>query len=303
LKNMAEDYGNYTPVDFDEYVDDMIGDYSAELQKKTFTERGKTSYLDVIKYNADLVWYKYNIKQDQKDPTLALVNTDVLDVVLLSLHPKDQVKEKDISDASKLALAEMINFKDLILLEDYSKIWMFTIFVLWLWRRRSQVEWSWRLLTHRMGNPAMVLMMDNLAPNMAGDMPHFTSYSHFLQDLRIRFLSGDFDFLCAKIFFLIAVEMLAFTRIFSLLILNRNFILLLMMAFESKKFVFMLNLGLNEGSMMSSTIIMLLDMLYAAYIAYKPEMLLLDTVEAQIVFLVLFIAQLLLKTWAGETMT
>merc|ERR1712002_984811 len=80
---------------------------------------GKTSYLDVIKYNADLVWYKYNIKQVQ-DPTLALVNTDVLDVVLLSLHPKDQVKEKDISDASKLALVEMINFKDLILLEDYS---------------------------------------------------------------------------------------------------------------------------------------------------------------------------------------
>ena len=122
MKKMTEDYGNYTPVDFDEYVDDMIGDYSAELQKKTFTERGKTSYLDVIKYNADLVWYKYNIKQDQKDPTLALVNTDVLDVVLLSLHPKDQVKEKDISDASKLALAEMINFKDLILLEDYSKM-------------------------------------------------------------------------------------------------------------------------------------------------------------------------------------
>merc|ERR1711970_242275 len=118
---MAEDYGNYTPQDFGEYVDDIIGDYSAQLKKKTFTDKKKTSYLEAVKYNADIVWNVYNIKQDV-DPTLALVNTDVLDVVLLSLHPKGQIEKKDISDASKRALTEVLKFQDLILLEDYSEM-------------------------------------------------------------------------------------------------------------------------------------------------------------------------------------
>merc|ERR1711970_283382 len=118
---MAEDYGNYTPQDFGEYVDDMIGDYSAQLKKKTFTDKTKTSYLEAVKYNADIVWNVYNIKQDV-DPTLALVNTDVLDVVLLSLHHKSQVKKRDISDAAKRALTEVLKFQDLILLEDYSEM-------------------------------------------------------------------------------------------------------------------------------------------------------------------------------------
>ena len=118
---MTEDYGNYTPRDFDEYVDDMIGDYSTQLKKKTFNDKRETSYLEAIKYNADIVWNMYNNKQDL-DPTLALVNTDVLDVVLLSLHPKGQVKKRDISDASRLALSQMLKFQDLILLEDYSEM-------------------------------------------------------------------------------------------------------------------------------------------------------------------------------------
>ena len=118
---MTEDYGNYTPRDFDEYVDDMIGDYSTQLKKKTFNDKRETSYLEAIKYNANIVWNMYNNKQDL-DPTLALVNTDVLDVVLLSLHPKGQVKKRDISDASRLALSQMLKFQDLILLEDYSEM-------------------------------------------------------------------------------------------------------------------------------------------------------------------------------------
>ena len=125
---MAADYGNYTPQDFDEYVEDMIGDYSAQLEKRTFTDRGKTTHLEALKYSADIVWYKYNAKQDQ-DPTLALVNTDVLDVVLLSLHPKGQIKKRDISNASKIALTQMSKFKDLILLEDYSEMEAQT----WVW--------------------------------------------------------------------------------------------------------------------------------------------------------------------------
>ena len=83
---------------------------------------GNYTHLEALKYCADIVWYKYNAKQDQEDPTLALVNTDVLDVVLLSLHPKGQIKKKDISEAAKIALSEISKFKDLILLEDYSEM-------------------------------------------------------------------------------------------------------------------------------------------------------------------------------------
>ena len=109
------------PKDYDEYVDAMIGDYSAQLEEKTFNDRRNTTYLEAVKYSADIIWNKYNTMQDQ-DPTLATVNTDVLDVILLSLHPKGQIKKRDISNASKLALTQMSKFKDLILLEDYSEM-------------------------------------------------------------------------------------------------------------------------------------------------------------------------------------
>merc|ERR1712179_303349 len=135
IYEMAADYGNYTPRDFDEYVEDMIGDYSAQLEKRTFTDRRKTTYLEAVKYSANIVWNKYNTKQDQ-DPTLALVNKDVFDVVLLSLHPKGQIKKKDISDASKFALSMMSKFKDLILLEDYSEMEAQT----WVWVKAASSD-------------------------------------------------------------------------------------------------------------------------------------------------------------------
>merc|ERR1711909_215709 len=113
----------------------MIGDYSAQLEKKTFTDKEKTTYLEAVKYSADIVWHKYNTKQDQ-DPTLALVNTDVLDVVLLSLHPKGQIRKKNISDASKVALTEMNKFKGLILLEDNSEMVAQT----WAWVKAASHE-------------------------------------------------------------------------------------------------------------------------------------------------------------------
>ena len=78
--------------DFNEYVDNMIGDYGAELKKKTFNDRRKTTYLEAIKYNADIIWNEYNIKRDDDPTTHTIVKTDVLDVVILSLHPKDRVK-------------------------------------------------------------------------------------------------------------------------------------------------------------------------------------------------------------------
>ena len=118
----------FDPKDYDEYVDAMIGDYSAQLEEKTFNDRRNTTYLEAVKYSADIIWNKYNTMQDQ-DPTLATVNTDVLDVILLSLHPKGQIKKRDISNASKLALTQMSKFKDLILLEDYSEMEAQT----WVW--------------------------------------------------------------------------------------------------------------------------------------------------------------------------
>ena len=117
---MAEGYGWYTPKNFDDYVDEMIGSYSSELEKMTFTDRRQTSYLEAIKYNAELIWNEYNIKQ-HKDNKLALVNTDVLNDALLSLHPKGIIKEMDISENSRMALQAMSKFRDLILLKDYSK--------------------------------------------------------------------------------------------------------------------------------------------------------------------------------------
>ena len=47
---------DFTSKDFDEYVDDMIGDFSDELKKKIFNDKRKTSYLEAIKYNADIIW-------------------------------------------------------------------------------------------------------------------------------------------------------------------------------------------------------------------------------------------------------
>ena len=132
---MPADYGNYTRQDFGKYVDDMIGDYSAQLEENTFNDGRHTPYLEAVKYGADIVWYMYNTKQDQ-DPKHARVNTDVLDVVLLSLHPKGQIKKKDISDAAKIALSEINKFKDLILLEDYSEMEAQT----WAWVKAASSD-------------------------------------------------------------------------------------------------------------------------------------------------------------------
>ena len=110
----------HTTQEINEYVDSMIGDYSDQLEKKTLNDRRKTTYLEAVKYSANIIWNKYN--DQDKDFKVARVNLDVLDVVLLSLHPKGQLKKKSISNASKLALSEIVKFKDLILLEDYSEM-------------------------------------------------------------------------------------------------------------------------------------------------------------------------------------
>ena len=116
---MAAGYGWYKPKNFDEYINNMIGSYRSELEKMTFTDRRQTSYLAAVKNNADLVWNQYNIKPDVH-PKLVLVNTDVLNNALLSLHPPGFLKDKDISNSSREALMDVSKFRDLILLTDYS---------------------------------------------------------------------------------------------------------------------------------------------------------------------------------------
>ena len=104
------------PKNFDEYINNMIGSYRSELEKMTFTDRRHTSYLAAIKYNADLLWNLHN--KQNVDHKLALVNTDVLNNTLLSLHPPGLLKDKDISNSSREALMDvsMSKFRDLILL-------------------------------------------------------------------------------------------------------------------------------------------------------------------------------------------
>ena len=114
------------------------GDYAKTLEKETFTDAKKTTYLEAVKYVANLVWNgemiiltsfycnlfshlwlyppEYQTKQAHSHPdqSSALVNVDVLDTVLLSLHPKSKLKDLSLSDYTREGLAEIQQFQDLI---------------------------------------------------------------------------------------------------------------------------------------------------------------------------------------------
>ena len=62
MSKAKADYSSMVSKDFNEYVDNMIGGYSSNLEKMFFTDRRQTSYLEAIKYNADIIWNEYNIK-------------------------------------------------------------------------------------------------------------------------------------------------------------------------------------------------------------------------------------------------
>ena len=119
---MTENYENckymeMTLRELNMYMDSMIGEYSIELEQKTFPDRRQTSYKEAVKYTATLIWNEYNTKQ-VNDPDRGIVNKDVLDAVLLSLHPKELVKEKEVSAITKQALSVVEKFRELILLND-----------------------------------------------------------------------------------------------------------------------------------------------------------------------------------------
>jgi len=109
-------YGWYTQEQLEDYYNQLIGDYAKTLEQETFTDAEKTNYLEAIKYVANLVWNEYQTKQHQSGP---LVNVDVLDTILLSLHPMDKLKDLSLSDYTREGLAEMQQFQDLIHLETH----------------------------------------------------------------------------------------------------------------------------------------------------------------------------------------
>ena len=170
-----------------------------------------------------------------------------------------------------------------------STTWLSTIFFTWCWRRCSLVEWSWTLLVDRWGDPA--LLVDNMTPNMAGDMEHFLNYSHFLLDLRANLISMNLHMIGVKMLFCLVVEMLAFSRMIASLVLVRNFLLLLMMIFflmQGNE----INLDLAQVNLV--TVLVTVDMMKAAYVVYKPQVLIPDTMEAHIVIHGPFFVQLFL---------
>ena len=66
------------------------------------------------------------MKQQESHPRddTALVNVDVLDTVLLSLHPESKVKASKVSERTKEGLKELHCFNALIHLDHVSKAQM-----------------------------------------------------------------------------------------------------------------------------------------------------------------------------------
>jgi len=114
-------YGWYKAHCFNDYMERVIGEYGAELEQMVFNDEStNTDYLDCVKFCADLVWHEYQVKQEEAHPRpdTALVNTDVLDTVLLSLHPAEVVAaSEEVSQRSKEGLAQLHRFYALIKLE------------------------------------------------------------------------------------------------------------------------------------------------------------------------------------------
>ena len=121
------------------------GDYGQELEKRKFNDKDETDYYDSLEFCADLVWNgefvldvtivriftlalssEYLVKQQKGHPMTytALFNVfdvDILDTVLLSLHPESKVKASEVSERTKEGLKELHCFNALIHLDQVSK--------------------------------------------------------------------------------------------------------------------------------------------------------------------------------------
>jgi len=119
-------YGFYTEEELEQYYEELIGGFSSSLRDQTFDDgldgTANTNYLDAVKFVAHLVWNEYQTKQAHSHPdqTSALVNLDVLNTVLLSLHPAELVEDMELSDYTRDGLAELHQLDLLILLEGHT---------------------------------------------------------------------------------------------------------------------------------------------------------------------------------------
>ena len=87
------------------------------MEKRKFDDKDETDYYDSLVFCAVLVWKQ--VKQEEGHPRTdtALVNVDVLDTVLLSLHPESKVKDIEVSERTREGLKELHCFSALIHLE------------------------------------------------------------------------------------------------------------------------------------------------------------------------------------------
>jgi len=109
-------YSWYTEEQLDEYYNQLIGEHADTLKGQCFTDSEKTNCLEAVKFVANLVWNEYQAKKAHSHPdhSSALANLDVLNTILLSLHPASKIKDLDLSDYTREGLAEMQQLQDLI---------------------------------------------------------------------------------------------------------------------------------------------------------------------------------------------
>ena len=71
---MSKVYGCWN---FDEYVYHMIGSYRGELEGMTITDRRETSYLEALKYNAELIWKESSWAGSSPSPPRSLASNSL----------------------------------------------------------------------------------------------------------------------------------------------------------------------------------------------------------------------------------
>ena len=131
-------------VDFNNYIQMKVG-YYGDVLKLQMTFDNKTSLYDIIMTNAN---HYFKMIENPKNPGYARLNTDVLDVIILSFHPESALKKANISKASLLALNEVNKFHDLLLLEeDYSGM------------VNSSYAWIMTATSEKMTFPAQMTLM------------------------------------------------------------------------------------------------------------------------------------------------
>ena len=166
--------------------------------------------------------------------------------------------------------------------------WTLLLVVWWIFRPRILV-WSWNLLVTRWGNPAGLIQRLRI-PSMAGDMSTFLNYQHFLSDLKESVKRDDRHMMGVKILFFLVTEILAFSRIFTVMIFLRNLGILFCLNFYFDEVSFQ---GDKSGFVILAAFL-LMDLLNAGYILWHPEALIPDRLEYWVAIHGVFLLKILI---------